>query len=732
MSTNLKAPMAEVRLYDRGAEGYCLDQGFTLYDIVAQSFAQARVTTETPTWMSSQFDVPTIVHLPEFGLATLNPLVRWRDQVLTDWTLSSSTLWRSMTVPWSARTAGTADVLMFAGAGGQSGWAETNFELPADPDFHVYFARMVPSRDATEEAYFRVRFGGSYEWVLSWEDEEGLALGHWDGDRYRRVLDLSPRSIAGGPRPYYPGLEYAPLKVVTRAGKLGVEVDPPEGVSALVEPHYSVFDPPGDVAVQQGPLRIEASGMVAMCGLCPIEPPDTGRFFSAPSPMFEERAGSPDVECVEDYHYYAPGPERPDERNKFGVTIPAGTGADEIAYRCTLRRVGVDMPGAPYQFFRAPSVLAVRLEYPTVVSVGTQNYANLTDTDDVDAIDVVLPPALDGGTGTIHIMLDPYVAFAGEYRRRYIVVRLGWLYSDDSYTLWDTCVGYISMARLGQMPSGREGICIALDFIDGSWPAQAATIDESWGPLDGMTVNAALTYAAAQVGIPATRLDLASNSVALARGPADNPIWWRTGELPVGMVVWDAMQRIAATAAMNLFVAPNGDWRTVAFDYQTATTHAFDMTAHGVGAADSTLNILESEHTAALLETGTGVIVSGQDDDGRQVAAWMLDFDEERDPATTLFTGHRIWERRTGRRYRDVAGAMREASALFVEQQYDHYDASLSERGRPQVFRRDLGRVLNGTASGFNPATDHLVLGVNHEWRALVKDTKTTVAMNRV
>ncbi len=726
-------PLARVKLFARGGEGYLVDPGFTVYDRVALNWPEAEVAHERPSWFTSEFKIPTVVRLPEFNLVTLNPISRWRDQALSEWNVISGEWLEFGPLPFSATDGHMATLLMFVGAGGATGEIRTDFDLPEDPDFHFYFARMRPSRDCEEQAYLRVRFGESLEWMLSWEDGVGTYFGKWEGDHYRPLMELQPRSWPGGPELLYPGIEYCPLKVLTRASRIGVETDPPEGVSALTEPHYQVYYPYNGVTIGQGPMTVEASGVNAFVGLCPVEPPDEGEYSSGPFRMFEPRGHQhPDEDVTEGYHYYAPGPEREDEQAKVELSQVTGLHSDfDFAYRCILRRVEVDMPGAPYQFWRSPSMLAVKFEYPTLVNSGSGTYTNLTDSAMVDSIGVNVPRELDGATADVYIHLD-HTPFAGEYRWRYVEIELGYRYSDGSWALWDAFAGYIMTANVDERTGNRVGL--SFDLIDASWAAKDAEVDESWGPLDGLGLNTALTYAGGKAGIPATRMSWHATDLALAQGPADDPIWWRSGELPVGMKIWDAMTRMANACGMALFVRPSGDWATLPRTYSSPVTHPYDNTGAGAGAADRTLLVVELDSAAEMLDVVTAIMAVGRDAYGRQVAAHKIDFDRERDPAHAPFAGRRVWRRMSGRRYNSAA-AMHEVDAAWLEGQRAGYGVHVKTWLRPQTTRFDKGTVSSALKAGVNPAAVHLIYDVSHHMQAgsvKPEDTYTEVKMVRL
>lgn len=732
MSSNLKVPVADVRLYDPGAEGYVSQPGYTVYDRPVLSLPYHSVTYVSVS--GSAYPVPSIVRLPEFGCVALNPICEWVDADMDYWqVLADGDGWVEESIPFSVTDLNEATVLTYMGAaGGSAGRIRTTFNLPPDPMFGLYMAYSRTSRDASAPAYIRVRFGNA-EWMIHWEQEEGTFLSRWAGTEYRRVLQLTLPEQPNGPVPFGDGFEFLPIRVLCLNGNVGVMTNPPEGKSPLVEPRYQVYSPPESMQVAEGPVEVEVSGCELMMSLLRVVPPDEGSYTSGVFYLFESYGSQiPDNQSQEGYHYITPDGERADELAPVELTWSCNQNA--FNYTATLRRVPAPSVGAPWDFYATPQMYAVEWEYATTLVAGSGSYTSLTDTERVSSVDVDLPRERDAGTATVTIALDPQQAFTGEYRWRYVTIHLGWMYDDDTITLWDTFTGYISRLLLRQHTGWEQGISITLELVDASWAAKRVSIDESWAPLDGMLATDALSYIATRVGIPAARQDWSSlPAITLSTGPAYNPIWWRTAELPLGMSAWEAMTKIAAWCGCDLWVREDGVWTAEPVTATTGVVNYLEMAAaDGSVPADPTALVLELEHEAATLEGATAAIACGEDDDGRAVAAWLIDFDRERNPVTTPFAGRRMWMRREGRRYRTVSDANHEAQAMFDALEWSGYRVTATLRGRPGIRRRDTAYIANAEAGGVNPSAEHLVRSVQHEWRSTVTETVTTVQLVRL
>lgn len=733
--SELIAPAADVRLYDAGAEGYVSDPGFCAYDRPALSLPYNDVTyVDAPT---SDYDVPSIVRLPDFGCVMLNPLPEWQDGELDNWTLlEGDTLFFEEQWPWGALGTELAQVISYLGMDGiTTGRARTTFNLPENPMFGMFIAHESPTRDATAPAYLRLKFG-NLQWMIHWEQTEGLYLSKWNGSAYRRVLELSPPEEPNGPSGFVDGMTFIPLRVLCLDGKVGVMTEPAQGASALVEPRYQVYEPAVEQSVAEGPLELEAYGIGVSFTLQPVKPPDEGEFTCAPIPFFEPRPkGSyfPNNNTEEDYHYFNPPGIRDDELEPVSLTWDVREDGTKFVYTAKLRRVPQPTTGAPWDFYASPRLYAVEYEYDVVTAAGSGNYTSLTDTEHVSSVDVNLPRERDGGTADITVDLDPHTAFSGEYRWRYMLIRLGYK-TASGITLYDTFAGYISRLNLRQHTGWETAIDIQLQLIDASWAAKRVSIDEGWPPLDGLLAANALAYCAARVGIPPARQDWSEvPAIHLSAGPADSPIWWRNAELPLGMTAWEAMSKVAAWVGCDLWVAGDGVWTAAPVTFTTGTSHSLEMAgAGGSGPADTTALIMSLDHEAATLEAATATIASGESNGGRAVAAWLIDFDRERDTTTTPFAGRRMWQRTEGERYNSVSAANHEAQAMYDSIERGGYRVSTRGRGRPQVRRRDTAFIANAEAGGVNPSAEHLIRSVRHSWRGVVMDTFTDMLLVRL
>jgi len=227
-----------------------------------------------------------------------------------------------------------------------------------------------------------------------------------------------------------------------------------------------------------------------------------------------------------------------------------------------------------------------------------------------------------------------------------------------------------------------------------------------------MGLNNALTYCAKKIGIHPARMSwYADDGFILPSGPADDPAWWRTGDIRLGMAVWDVMTMIAGLVGYDLFVAPNGVWTTYPYSYDTGVAWAFDA---GPAPADAWLSAREVEYEAETMLAATAVMATGEDASGLHTGAWLIDRQRESNTATNMFAGRRQWKRITGRRFLDTATAMGTATEEFDRQQETHY--MLYWKSLPQLgaARGDAVTMAGAAMDGVPAGVDHLVESIIH------------------
>ena len=183
------APMADVRLYDRGAEGYLLDVGQGVYDIIGESHETAEYSTR----QFGQVTQSELLYVPELGALIPRPLIARHDTQLSDWLVSDHN-WLTPELPsyHNQQFLWMSDVSPYVNATAQSKWdwpegADCAFDLLLLPPVRCEFA---PEK---HEPFAFVTFGGN-QWGLLFPAGGTTTLHRWVGDGWQEVAQLGGSS----------------------------------------------------------------------------------------------------------------------------------------------------------------------------------------------------------------------------------------------------------------------------------------------------------------------------------------------------------------------------------------------------------------------------------------------------------------------------------------------------------------------------------------------------------
>lgn len=700
-------PVSDVRLFAPGADGHVSDNGQSVYDVVAASFPYYLPTT---TLDHQGFEIPTCLAVPD--LQAVIPAFRIvpQDTLLANFTATGSGWEDNAFLCWAPRNS-----LANWNAEGTLAGLVSKYDVPADPDLNFQFSLGDSlSRYGLTEPYTFLSWGAQeYAVRLTYENKATLyrsRSGAWEslGD-----FDWQTRSLStwGGAFKQ----DVFDLLVLFRRGRLMVSVD--GGANFLI---YA--DPAGPVTTAPGPVHFAHVGSICSFVQHQVEVVAVSGFDSSLLPLFENRDGSiPGNSTRNGWHYDAPAGTSVEVRR---LSTWPGNPA-KLAYRATLTAADCTPPGAPFTFWRSPALMAVEFEWPVVTTAPRPaDYVSLTDLGLVDSLTVTLPEESGSETAIVNLLLDPQVENYSEYRDRYVEIDLGFRLADDSNELTGVFAGRISDPGIVQTPDFELGLGQTLSLINDSWAAKIVRVDESWPPLDGNGVNAMLSWVAAKCGIPTSRLSWWPTTAQLSQGVPEKPLWWRTDLLPLGTSGWQVLQLIAAYAGMELLVSGDGIWQTFPADTVTGTVHVFD---NGAAPADLTRVVRGLQLEQSALDSYTGSIAVGEDEQGRPVGAWKINFACESDEAAVPFVGRRVWSRLDSKSVRAQADAARAVTTDYDQQQRLSDRVSFGTRGQPALLRRDGAQVLNGEAAGVSPASIFTIKQVEHTWGATNKATATTL-----
>jgi len=742
--------LCEVRLFDAGADGYLSDCGQNFYDALAESFPRGvgsvataaawqtamlaqeiempadswvlagAVYTEWVTGFSS-WTQPALMAPEALGGLTCTPVMRrqsamtaayWTPSVAADWDLS-------VKLP--------CDVPMLV-ASSLNALADhystltSKFDLPVDPDFWVELVTGAPSWDNLEPPYAAVLWGGgTWAVALTAGDKSGIALYRLVGGTWEWCLDLKTgkgklqafgKDLAG---------DYLSLLVLHRRGRLLLSTD--DGST------WSAYDDGAGTVVPQGAMTFYNKGQWSYFALQQAAAV-AGVYASPQTPLFEARGPGalPANRMVADRHYHQPS----DSLIVVTVTKPDALEPTAFAYQAGLYPYMVTPDGAPFAFFRCPTLVAVEYEYPAVlVAPAPLAYISLADLGLVTGISVKSPQEEGADTAAVQLLQNPALAFTGEYRWRYLEVDLGFSYDNGSTQLWPVFAGYVDTPHASMGPEWEQGCQVELQCIGAAWKAKGVKLHEGHRPLDALSVNAALDYLLSQTGRSASQRSWHGDGglFYLAAGPAEKPLWWRTNLLPCGTTAWDAMQKVAQVAGLALRIRNDGVWETfVPETFNTAVVHALvnDLSA------DRTEATTKVQNTAESLEGNTGELAKGKDNDGNEAAAWLIDYDRERNPSAAPFAGCRMLHRQEGEQFADFATASRVAASAYDLGHLSQYRPGVETKGHPNVLKRECFTLQGAEAAGITPGVLHGVEELSHTWGPKLKDCSSSLVGRRL
>jgi len=719
-------PMTSVRLFEPGADGFCSDPGWWVRDILTQTWRNCRPSTI----VSGGVHKPTTRLIHELGVVVPNFEVVPRDTLLTHWT-GGSTRPSQPTGGWEDSTAQFAFKRRFCYQlyvyPDVDYWLDSDFDLPEDPwfSFTVGWGGLHFDELSTVEPYLNVVWGGG-TWAIQWTTENGPQLFKADGGEWHWRMDL-PNPWGKDWSMYPEGQEYKTAIVIVLHVRDNIAISFNGG-----ESWATYHEPGGGAHAQQGPIRVEATGQAMQWWwneLRPLVPglgDEKSSFESQLHPIFEDRLTTPTYILNDDYHKFAP--EDTDVEVKRADTPELNVTAYEAEFTCDLVTTG----GSPHSMYAFPALAGVDLYWdPVLVAPSPADYSDLAWSPGVVKVTVEQPDDLTANTAMIESLLAPDVTFEGEYRWRYVEIDTGFRYTNDSYEMWHKFAGYVDEVTTRQEPQWRQGHRLNLRMADATWRFKTSEIDEGFRPLDSMTVNEAILYLSQKCGWHVSRTDLVANTRQLTDGgAADVPLWHWEGphpQLRVGMTVWDAMCLVADFGGVELFVSGDGVLKSRVRGGVGSTLHTFE------GGATANLDdaVLSVEYSANVRDQGTRVIVRGEDQYGRAVAAYAVDFSRERVTTHVPFVGWKMARRIDGHEFRALPEAVFVANDQYDQMHESPYGLGLETAGNPEVSRRDQLQIRN-VAVGTLVANRFLVTELADDWGPHLLDCASQFTARRV
>ncbi len=704
-------PLARLRVYPKGYDGYSTDPGWAWYCTMAE-YADGRVPWVDPQGFSyGATDVDT---LPVSAFETLQlgnqtitiprPLVEMQNTRLEK--EGGGNLWDQTEGDWETRPAfsGTYDVVHCLDA---EGTLTSTFTHPEAPNFAVVFEALgLPEawNQSTDPPYIAVSWADGVYWLEVWQDGSAHL-----GDASAGPVVITPIGNTGWrwPAPGKVG-ETLELLIIHVGGGIAVRAN---GGAWLWYPadgncwpdaggHFAVVHRGGQLSFAflgvAGPVPALASPSTVLALGSPVMTAD------------RVRAGLPTVQSRQ----WIPTPiTGPDLSPDLVVDNVDHSGTDDVELTATFTwgyapaTGAVPQTGDPalaYHFPYFPELYAAGCYFgPTVGTVGGAG-AEIYPTQ-IEQIDVDLPEEGDTASARLDCWwgVNALGAFADAHEMRFVDLALGWKYDDDSEAVVVVISGYVAETSVAQLTKGR--LRVSLGIVDATTRLRQSECDEAWPVMDGWDAEDAALHIVAKLGWPAARCLFAScGGTTLSEGRPEEPLW----KAQAGQNGYDFLQRVLRFAEQEVYLGADGV--IGARDIMEMNVTAWTIAATGV--LDSSPPKIVRRHGFGY----TGVEVHGRMADGQALTSYQADLAAEGTPGAASFRGYRRLERFEDSGW--VTQAQCDSIAVIM---YDTMPQRVGDHaewrtiGEETAVRRDLV-TLTGLSLGI--ATRLGVVALQHHW----------------
>ncbi len=706
-------PLARVEMYPAGGgDPYVSDWGFFWYDPIEKTAKRGSVET----WSGK---VPRLEVIEGVGLVCAGE-VQPVSLVLADWDtvggnwevrspesglLRSARLWQlasTANATWSATSIRKA-------IPGSEDETKTAPVLPENPAFAVTFGRAeTPTeQDASTDAYAQVEFGGG-EWAICWHDRLGTILTRAVEGVTTTVLNLAAGQGAN-----------AEVIVMVRVqyGKLCLRFLHQEASGEAKAGDWTVYSNPDGtkITVAAGDVAFRGNGISAWFGLHQLKMYE-GVYHSMERPLDSAPASSPTAWA----RYNAP------------VTVPA---AEEAAYPWYAVTPLGGVTEAHYHLTITPKVKNCWL-FPAycsaaVAGVGVECVPVTVDrklepvemaAERVTALTIDKPLELDGSTAAVSMVYGQESGFGENLRWRKVRIWLG--DETNGYHSHPKFTGYLREQAVEQSDYGVVNVTYTLDNV--TVRAKRMKFNELQGsiPLGGKTINAALNWCLAYMGLAASGgdWDESGDARTLPEGDPAEPFMWPA----YGETLWEVMEKIARYGKLELSTSTGGRFETVPLGY--VSNYAWDVSdvPEDVAKALTTAKVSQdaSAGYTAIITRGT----SGE----TPLYAHAVDTDAETNTGGNRFCPWReVYDEDAGSGV-DVGILTSLVQSLFTERTQPRVEAEVTLPARVEMHRRDTVRFAVNRL-GLNYNAEWVIYTQRYEYRndPTWREVRTTLGLKR-
>lgn len=704
--TTRVVPAASVKIYDPGAETWCLDNGFDCYDLPAKQFAGDRDPTgqSLKEWSYAVSyrtlfgikDEPAVVAIPEIGLVTPAPRTVFRDIDLSHWNLSVNGLWEArLTYDPDPDANGERHLRMVQDllTPDDITRAESLFSLPTNPNLAMTVQRLEPSHaqtNANGESGIDIVLSDAY--LIHFGESASAGLWWKRGGRWQQAHKLS-----------LPAKEETRVWVMVRRGCVGFSFDAGE--------KWSWIRDAVPLSIPAGGVVVEATGCMFNFGFHELAA-DKCQFDSYELALLEDHLGTPILDLSQSL--------RPTGTQILCSLLSSSPAT--LKYRCLMVPKSFPVVGLAFDLWRFPEVYGLRFVWPVLLTGPTSaTFTELTTAEPGDLkIEVSEDADLTQRTGSITYYHDPRTTFSGQFGYLLTAIQLGYLMSDGAFSLFPRCLMYLLVPE----PSGKswEGE-VRFSLADLWHRAQSTLVDESWGPLDGFSCLAARNYILLKMGLNwATRADWLNTGAVLSSGLPDRARW----QPQVGQTAADLIKALDVWENTESFVAADGTWTSRPARFVDGFTSYVFSGDPATDAADPDFRLLDAKNRQDNEQRKTATFVQGTDLQGGHPRVFLADYNLERNPAAAGFVGWRKEQRFDSEPLVTLLQCLVIAAQRQARQAANPQLPELTVPGCPNLYRGMRIQVTHAEYLGMSSSSTYRVERPSFTWAPGKRSETTT------
>lgn len=665
-------PIARVRLYEPGQEGFARYDGFGRYDVAAELVKSGQVTVNTLEASAGSAGTPAAMCVTAAGLNTVicRPLLDTTQGLGLGHFAPVAGTWKAL----KGLGLGQETKLYQAdGTSNKTTGIESRFNLPHNPMFALSLWRAEPGleHDWSQPPYTEIHFGVGerQEWALALPYGGPLFAMRRVGTEWTRLYNtertLRMPSLEGHGKDQrvmiWVGVLRGKLVLSTDAFVSDVwAIDVPGGVSVDSSPiklwhnagqwMFSLLPMRMETAIVQGPavetgyLTSESTGAVALEGRMLPVMDDLGQILAAPT-VADDAAARTDLTATQRAWKVTLAPYQY-QQESVGTDPDTGQAVD---FKCSL----------------SPEWLATQVSQEAEVALGPEPvYHDLS----ADAIVVAGEHAADKTTAKYRVALDNQIGQQKEIKEyQRVSVAVGWQTDAETAALAEVIDGNVVEPPVVMRQAGAGET--RLSILDSMLRLRDEKADGRTPVFDGWPVLRVFRWVLGRCGIPESAQDLEDTGTVLSNGPVERPVWqvepgraWadflqEVARFDYNATIWFdevgafrktcrhcRQKRTAADVVRHDGTLTGSCDCTVRWELYTRGSAAPDPTAEG-----EILDLRRTRKTLGTEEFANYVVVRGAQEDGQPVETVTFEAASLYDPQAESFVGWRkmdVWELR--------------------------------------------------------------------------------------